>query len=519
MKIRSRNKLTLALSLATMLALLLVPLALADSISGDADALVLETPHANSLTATQNGGTTVAYDFSAVIKNTGNIGNDVFPGSVTASITRGGAWQNGGSPASFTFTEYDVPKAGVVEITVPCGSAGTTKTMTVDLDAGTRSNGESLSPNSVHLSYLITAGPDDPSCAPSVATPPIIEYTLDPAIPDGNNGWYRSDVTLTWTVTESESPETLVTTGCKDQNITTDQHETNYSCSASSDSGSAGPVTVSIKRDATTPTISGSASPAANGYGWNNTDVDISFTCDDNMSGVASCGPDQTLSSEGVDQSVIGAAVDNAGNIASATVSGINIDKTAPTVTLVGGPAVGGSYYFGFVPAAPTCSASDALSGLEGSCSVSGYSAAVGNHTVTASATDKAGNSASDSASYTVLAWTLTGFYQPVDMNGVLNLVKNGGTVPLKFEIFAGPTELTDPAYVKSLTYAQTSCDANATSDEIETTATGGTSLRYDTSAGQFVYNWKTPNTAGKCYRVSMMTLDGSSLQAYFKLK
>jgi hypothetical protein len=36
--------------LVTILALLAVPLvALADSISGDADALVLETPHANSL--------------------------------------------------------------------------------------------------------------------------------------------------------------------------------------------------------------------------------------------------------------------------------------------------------------------------------------------------------------------------------------------------------------------------------------------------------------------------------------
>jgi hypothetical protein len=91
--------------------------------------------------------------------------------------------------------------------------------------------------------------------------------------------------------------------------------------------------------------------------------------------------------------------------------------------------------------------------------------------------------------------------------------------VPLKFEIFAGPTELTDIAYIKSLTYAQTSCEANATTDEIELTATGGTSLRHDAIAGQFVYNWKTPSNAGKCYRVTMTTIDGSSLVAYFKFK
>ncbi|MEI7867182.1 MAG: PxKF domain-containing protein [Candidatus Methylumidiphilus sp.] len=86
---------------------------------------------------------------------------------------------------------------------------------------------------------------------------------------------------------------------------------------------------------------------------------------------------------------------------------------------------------------------------------------------------------------------------------------------------FAGSIELTDVASIKSLTYAQTMCGVGAITDDIETLtlATGGTSLRYDTTAGQYVYNWKTPSIAGKCYRVTMMTQDGSSLVAYFKLK
>jgi len=138
---------------------------------------------------------------------------------------------------------------------------------------------------------------------------------------------------------------------------------------------------------------------------------------------------------------------------------------------------------------------------------------------VTATATDLAANSASASASYTVLAWTLTGFYQPVDMNGVINTVKNGSTVPLKFEIFAGTTELTSTADVKSLAAQQIVCDAGANVDEIEVVATGGTSLRYDTSGGQFIYNWQTPKKAGNCYRVTMTTQDLSTLVAYFKLK
>ena len=143
----------------------------------------------------------------------------------------------------------------------------------------------------------------------------------------------------------------------------------------------------------------------------------------------------------------------------------------------------------------------------------------VGDHTISLRVTDDGGLSATDTATVTVLPWTLEGFYQPVDMNGVYNIVKNGSTVPLKFEIFAGSTELTDIAYVKSLTYAQTSCNASATTDEIETTTTGSTSLRYDTTAGQFIYNWKTPSIAGKCYRVTLTTMAGSSLVAYFKLK
>jgi len=271
--------------------------------------------------------------------------------------------------------------------------------------------------------------------------------------------------------------------------------------------------------DTTPPVITLVSRTAPNVNGWNNSDVTLTWSCTDSGSGVVNDSVSQTVSTEGENQSATGTCKDHAGNEVSDTQTGINIDKTAPSVSLVGGPADGGTYYFGFVPAAPTCSASDALSGIDGACSVSGYGTAVGSHTVTATAKDKAGNSASASATYSVLAWTLKGFYQPVDMNGVYNTVKNGSTVPLKFEIFAGPTELTDAAYVKSLTYAQTACDASAITDEIETTTTGGTSLRYDAVAGQFVYNWKTPSTAGKCYRVTMTTQDGSSLVAFFKLK
>jgi hypothetical protein len=59
---------------------------------------------------------------------------------------------------------------------------------------------------------------------------------------------------------------------------------------------------------------------------------------------------------------------------------------------------------------------------------------------------------------------------------------------------------------------------ASAPTDEIETLATGGTSLRYDTTVGQFLYNWKTPKRTG-CLRLTLTTQDDSSLVAYFRLR
>jgi hypothetical protein len=349
------------------------------------------------------------------------------------------------------------------------------------------------------------------------ATNPVITFVSRTAA--NGNGWNNADVIVTWSCTDSGSgvvaasvSQTVSAEGANQSAIGTC---TDHAGNTASD------TQTGINIDKTAPTASASAAPAANGNGWNNTDVTVSFSGSDGLSGIDACAPDVTLSSEGAGQSASGTCTDKAGNTsAPATASGINIDKTAPSVSLVGGPVDGASYYFGAVPAAPTCSASDGLSGLDGTCSVTGYSSAVGAHTVSASVSDKAGNSATASAGYTVLAWTLSGFYQPVDMT-LLNTIKGGSTVPLKFNVFAGSTELTSTAVVKSFTAAPITCSAVGTvgEDAIEVTSTGGTVLRYDATGGQFIQNWQTPKGAGICYRTTMTTLDGSKLVAFFKTK
>jgi hypothetical protein len=213
-------------------------------------------------------------------------------------------------------------------------------------------------------------------------------------------------------------------------------------------------------------------------------------------------------------------ATDAAGNKATGSFTVKVQDTIAPTnILFVGGPAAG-EHFFGDTPAAPTCTAEDSGSGMK-SCVVSGYSTAVGTHTLKATATDNAGNTATKEITYTVKPYTFNGFYQPVDMGGVYNTVKGGSTVPLKFELFKGDTELTSTSYINQpLRTQKIDCASGATLDDIELLATGGTSLRYDATGGQFIYNWKTPTGAGTCYKVTVSATDGSSsITALFRLK
>lgn len=94
------------------------------------------------------------------------------------------------------------------------------------------------------------------------------------------------------------------------------------------------PFTVAVKIDKTAPVITGTRAPAANIFGWNNTNVVVTFTASDALSGIATLTAPITLSANGANQSRTGTATDVAGNSASATVSGISIDKTAPTIAV-----------------------------------------------------------------------------------------------------------------------------------------------------------------------------------------
>ena len=345
-------------------------------------------------------------------------------------------------------------------------------------------------------------------------TDPVVTPSVSPSA--NAYGWYKGDVTVKFNGSDALSG----IDGCTaDKTVSTEGASQSVQGTCTDNAGRSGTGSATVSIDKTAPTISGSPATQPNSDGWYNSNVSINWTCNDGLSGILACPTSSVISSEGSNLSASESVSDKAGNTASGSEGGINLDKSKPTnVAFSGGVSNGGIYYYSFVPVQPTCSASDALSGVK-TCNVTGYSTAIGSHTLTATATDRAGNVDTATLSYTVNAWTVGGFFQPVDMNGIFNTVKNGSTVPLKFEIFAGSTELTATSSVKGFTATTIACSAAAGTDEIEITSTGGTVLRYDTTAGQFIQNWQTPKTPGACYRTTITTLDDSKITAVFQLK
>ncbi len=233
---------------------------------------------------------------------------------------------------------------------------------------------------------------------PADTTPPVISYTITGTL--GNNGWYVSSVDVAFSAVDDESAITSTNPvgNPYTYSLTTDTTGTTVTYSATS-AGGTSTDSVTIKIDKTAPTISGSVNPAAAGTGWYNIATGaptVSFTATDGTSGIASSSGPTTLGA-GAGQSVTGTATDNAGNTASATVSGINVDLTAPTISASATKADSSAYTAGsWTNQDVTVHYSASDTGGSGIASVTPDQAfSVTTATTSGTATDVAGNSAS----------------------------------------------------------------------------------------------------------------------------
>jgi len=356
-------------------------------------------------------------------------------------------------------------------------------------------------------------------------TKPVVSGSRSPAA--NAAGWNNENVLVSFACAETGSVRSgIATDTVAGQTLTSEGAEQSVASSgncidkAGNAAAQASVGHISIDKSAPQITLL-SRLPAANGSGWNKTDVTVTWSCVDQagLSGAVAATSVDTRSGEGAAQTAHGSCSDRAGNSSSDSLGGISIDKTAPSIAIVT-PADGGSYVW-TTPAAASYSCSDGLSGPDGcSGSVANgtnfVSLPAGSKTFTVTASDKAGNTASMTSGYTV-AYAFTGFFQPVDMGaGVFNVAKSGSSIPVKFKLGGNAgLNVFASGYPAS---TQVNCSSSADLDTIESTTTANNGLTYDASADQYVYVWKTNSAwSGTCRQFKAVFVDGRIVKANFK--
>jgi PKD domain len=149
--------------------------------------------------------------------------------------------------------------------------------------------------------------------------------------------------------------------------------------------------------DTTPPVISATLSPATpNSNGWYNTAVTATYVASDAGSGLASPATGSyTFAAEGANQLHTFTVQDNVGHTTTTAVS-VNIDLTAPHITVSLSPAVPNNAGWYNTPVTAAYAASDALSGLASPATGSfAFTSAGANQSHAFTVQDNAGNTAS----------------------------------------------------------------------------------------------------------------------------
>ena len=511
-------------------------------------------PSTTATPATTNGGATVTVTLAAT---------DALSGVASTNFRLdGGSVQQYGPSNMPTFStsanhslEYwSTDLAGNAEQHHTLGVAGDTTPPTVTATRAPAPNGNGWNNTNVTVTFTCSdAGSGVASCPSPVtvtgeganqavsgtafdnagnSAPASVSVSLDKTAPSVSvsgvtaggtyqQGTWTASCATTDALSGVASQASLATSGGPTGTVT-------LTCSGASDragNAQAAPVSVQITvspsdgGDTTPPTITATRAPGPNGNGWNNTSVTVTFTCSDAGSGVATCPAPVTVSNEGANQIVSGTAFDKAGNSAQASAR-VSVDKTAPSVS-VSGVTAGGTYQQGAWSA--SCATTDALSGVATQASLASSGGPTGTVTLTCSgAFDRAGNAqaAPVSVQITVTSaggsggFTFGGFLPPVSGDGVVNHVRQGSPVLVRFSLggFHG-------MYIFAAGYpasAVSNCSGTPSDGLQRINWPYGAQLWYNRSSDTYGFYWWTQPWWTGCRTLVLKFSDGSTQVAQF---
>jgi hypothetical protein len=202
--------------------------------------------------------------------------------------------------------------------------------------------------------------------------------------------------------------------------------------------------------------------------------------------------------------------------IGSGSTQTVATDTTPPTVNCASAP----TFVLGATDTLTASVGDDGSGPAAATVSAAANTSSVGQKSASLTGYDKAGNPAAASCAYKVV-YRFSGFLSPVDNPNVVNAGKAGKTYPVKWQLENAGGSLIGSADLSKtkVTVKSTDCSAftGNPGDALEATSTGLTSLRYDSTANQYIYNWAAPSAKG-CYTL-FLTLDDTTVHtAYFNL-
>jgi hypothetical protein len=281
--------------------------------------------------------------------------------------------------------------------------------------------------------------------------------------------------------------------------------------------------------DSVAPSTTASTSALPNGAGWNNANVDVVVTAEDNEGGsgvesitysasgaqsIASTTVNAattafTISAEG-ETTITYHASDVAGNHESPKTIVIKIDKTAPTISVTSPTA--GSYLLNQA-ATVDFICTDNLSGVA-SCTGSSPNGSaldttsIGAKSVTVSATDLAGNASVPTVVNYTVAYGIVAFYDQTKAH------KSGSTIPIKIKLVdASGTNVSSPStVVHAVSVIQISSQASTNFGD-SGNSNPDFDFRYDASLGGYIFNLQTTGFGTGSYLLSFVA--GNSPTVY----